>query len=112
MAFDSVTILVVKNRPIYVPNIIAPDNPTQFPNDKFTLFAGPAAERIEILRIFDRWGELVYEGKDMPLGENGGGWDGTFRDKPVMPGVFAFVAYVRFVDQEVIEYTGDVTVKR
>ena len=113
MAIDSVRILVVKDRPIYIPNIISPDNPQSFPNDKFTLFAGPAAERIELLRIYDRWGELVYQGTDMPLGSDGSqGWDGTFRGKKVNPGVFAFVAYVRFVDHEVIEYTGDVTVKR
>ncbi len=112
-ATDSMRILVVKERPIYIPNIIQPDNPQHFPNDKFTLFAGPAAERIQLLRIFDRWGELVWEGKDMPLGNDGSqGWDGTFRGKKVNPGVYAFVAYVRFVDQEVIEYTGDVTVKR
>jgi hypothetical protein len=113
MATDSVRIIVVKNRPIYIPNIIQPDNPTQFGNDKFTLFAGPAAERIELLRIYDRWGELLYQERDMPLGaDSGNGWDGTFRGKKVNPGVYAFVATVRFVDQVVIEYTGDVTVKR
>jgi hypothetical protein len=113
MSIDSVRIIVVKDRPIYLPNIISPDNPQQFPNDKFTLFAGPAAERIELLRIFDRWGELVWEGRDMPLGNDGSqGWDGTFRGKRVNPGVFTFIAFVRFVDQEVLEYSGDVTVKR
>jgi CHU_C Type IX secretion signal domain len=112
-ATDSLRIIVVKDRPIYLPNIIRPDNPQHFPNDKFTIFAGPAAERIELLRIYDRWGELVWEDRDMPLNSDGSqGWNGTFRGKKVNPGVFAFVAYIRFVDKEVIQYTGDVTVER
>jgi SprB repeat/CHU_C Type IX secretion signal domain len=112
-AVDSARIIVVKDRPLYIPNIIQPDNPQYYPNDKFTLFGGPAAERIESLRIYDRWGELVWEDFDLPLGaDSGDGWPGTFRNKKVNPGVFAFVAKVRFVDKVVLEYGGDVTVKR
>lgn len=113
MSVDTATIIVVKERPIYLPNVITPDDQSVWPNDRFTIFSGPAAERIELLRIYDRWGELVYEERDLPLGaDTGRGWDGTFRDKKVNPGVFAFVAYVRFVDQEVLEYSGSVTVVR
>jgi len=108
-AFDSVRVLVRDERPIYVPNVIAPDKP--FPNNYFTLFGGPAAERIELLRIYDRWGSLVFEARDIPLNDPYLGWDGQFRGEPV-DGVFAFYALVRFVDQQQILYEGSVTVVR
>ncbi|MBK6932541.1 MAG: gliding motility-associated C-terminal domain-containing protein [Saprospirales bacterium] len=109
MAFDTVRILVRRNRPIYVPNVFAPDKP--FPNDHFTLFGGPAAVSIQLLRIYDRWGSLVFETRDIPLGEPNYGWDGTYKGE-LMSGVFAFYATVLFVDQQELTYEGNVTVVR
>jgi hypothetical protein len=109
MAFDTVTIRVRKERPVFFPNIFGPDSP--YPNDRFTGFSGPAAERISMLRIYDRWGSLVFENRDMALNEPYQGWDGTARGKPV-DGVFAWYALVRFVDGVELEYKGDVTVLR
>ena len=109
MAFDTVNILVNKNRPIYVPNIFAPGKP--FPNDHFTLFGGPAAESIRLMRIYDRWGSLIFETGNINLGEPNLGWNGTYKGKPV-EGVFAFYAYVRFIDQVELLYEGDITVLR
>lgn len=108
MAFDTVRVLVNKNRPIYIPNVIAPD--ANGPNDSFTLYGGPGAERIELLRIYDRWGELVYEAEDIPIGEASLGWRGTFRGKKAPTGVYTFYTYVRFLDQVVVQYEGNLTV--
>lgn len=108
-AFDTVRILVNRDRPIYVPNVFKPDG--AFPNDHFTLFGGPAAVSIELMRIYDRWGSLVFETQDIPLGEPNLGWDGRYKDKDVS-GVFTFYATVRFVDGQVLQYEGSVTVVR
>jgi hypothetical protein len=40
------------------------------------------------------------------------GWDGTFHNKPVQTGVFAWIAEVRFLDDEVERYSGDITLIR
>ncbi|MCC7507171.1 MAG: gliding motility-associated C-terminal domain-containing protein [Saprospiraceae bacterium] len=110
MALDTVRVKVRKDRPIYAPNAFAPDNPGL--NDHFTLFGGPAAERILLLRVYDRWGSLIFEGKDLDLGELNQGWDGTYRGDPVNNGVFTWYALVRFVDHVEVPYEGDVTVIR
>ncbi len=109
MASDTVRILVSDNRPIYVPNVFAPGKP--YPNDHFTLFGGPAAQNIALLRVYDRWGSLVFETHDIPLSDPGRGWDGTYKGDEVT-GVFTFYASVRFVDQKEVEYKGSVTVVR
>ena len=109
MGSDTLRILVNKNRPIYVPNVFAPDKP--YPNDHFTLFGGPAAQAINLLRVYDRWGSLIFETRNIELGNPELGWNGTYKGDEVN-GVFTFYASVRFVDQEDVEYKGSVTVVR
>ena len=109
MAFDTVTIRVKKDRPVFFPNIFAPDKP--YPNDHFTGFGGPAAEQISLLRIYDRWGSLIYENQDFVLNDPNFGWDGTAKGEKV-EGVFVWYALVRFIDGAELQYEGDVTVIR
>ena len=111
LATASVRVVVVKDRPVYIPNVFSPDGNGL--NDGFTLFAGPAVAQIERLQIFDRWGGMVYngEGPFMP-NEPSLGWDGRFNGSPVNSGVFVYKIDVRFLDGEVITYAGDVTVVR
>ncbi len=110
IAMDSVTIFVIKNRPIYIPTAISPNGDGI--NDSFTLFGGPAARQISRLRIFDRWGALVFDRSNLPMGREEYGWDGTFKGRPVNPGVFVFMASIEFIDGQTILYEGDVTVVR
>lgn len=109
MAFDTVNIRVNKLRPVYFPNVFAPDKP--YPNDHFTGFSGPAAEKITLLRIYDRWGALIFERADFDLNEPNLGWDGLYKGEK-MTGVFAWYALVRFIDQVELQYEGSVTVVR
>ena len=109
MASDTVRIRVNAKRPVYFPNVFAPDKP--FPNDHFTGFSGPAAEQFSLLRIYDRWGELIFERQDFPLNEPNFGWDGLYKGQKVI-GVFTGYALVRFVDQVELLYEGSVTVVR
>ena len=107
-AVDEVTIFVNKVRPIYIPNAFSP-NYDGF-NDFFTAFGGPAARQIKELRVFNRWGALVYEATEIPLSEPTLGWDGTFKGKDLPPDVFAYYLIVEFIDDEDVLYEGDVTI--
>jgi gliding motility-associated-like protein len=109
-AIDSVTIFVRDVRPIYIPNAFSP-NDDGF-NDFFTVFGGPAAASIQTLRIFNRWGGMVYEANDIPLNDEQLGWDGRFKGEKMGSGVFAFFAEVAFIDGVVRLYEGDVTLVR
>ena len=107
---DEVTIRVNIERPVHAPNIFSPNNDGS--NEFFNLFAGPGASRIENLYIFDRWGNRIYRGQNIMLNEYNEGWDGTINGTPVNPGVFTWLAEVRFIDDEVFSYAGDITVIR
>ncbi|RMG84564.1 MAG: hypothetical protein D6714_07665 [Bacteroidetes bacterium] len=107
---DSLTVFVVKNYPVYVPNAFSPNNDGT--NDRFTLFGGPAVEQIRSLKIFSRWGSMVFEGYNLQINNPAQGWDGTFNGQKMNPAVFAYVAEVAFIDGEVIVFKGDVTLVR
>ena len=109
VAYDTVTIRVNKARPIYFPNVFTPED--SYPNDHFTGFGGPAAEQISLLRIYDRWGSLIYENQNFSLNEPNFGWNGTVKGQKV-EGVFAWYAMVRFIDGAELLYKGDITVVR
>jgi gliding motility-associated-like protein len=107
---DTVTVRVNANYQIYTPNIFSPNEDGN--NDFFPVFGNIAADAIEEMIIFDRWGNKVYESQSMILNDRTSGWDGRFGDKLVNPGVFTWIAKVRFIDQEVVTFTGDITVLR
>ncbi len=110
-AYDTVHVKVSKKRPVYFPNIFKPEQATQFGNDYFTGYAGPAVRQINFLRVYDRWGSLVFERNDFQPNDPYLGWDGTFKGEK-MYGVFTWYAVVGFLDGRDVEFSGDVTVLR
>ncbi|MFK7932912.1 MAG: PKD domain-containing protein, partial [Saprospiraceae bacterium] len=109
-ATDAIRIQVAKPRPVYIPTAFSPNGDGA--NDHFYLFADNSASEIISLRIYDRWGELMYEGLNVPFGDEQLGWDGNFLGKPMKPAIFAYVAEVAFIDGEVRIYDGDVALLR
>jgi large repetitive protein len=107
-ATDEITITVLTEKNVYIPNSFSPNNDGA--NDAFTAYGGNAIDKIQLMRIFDRWGELVYEGAE--LAPNDKGWDGTMRDREMNNNVFVYYIQVRFIDGEVLTFTGDVTMVR
>ncbi len=107
---DSATIIVQPNRDVFVPNIFSPDDDGD--NEIFTVYGGPEVLIVRNLWVYSRWGELVFQHEGLAANDEQGGWDGTFRGKPLSPGVFAWVAEVEFLDGVVVQYEGTVTIVR
>ncbi len=108
--FDNMIVEVRDVRPIYIPNVISPNNDGN--NDLFHIFGNAAAVEITEIRIFNRWGAVIYEEQNLPLGQNSRGWDGTFKGQQLTSDVFAFYAIIRFIDDKEILYEGDITIMR
>jgi gliding motility-associated-like protein len=113
-ASDSLTIFVEIVRPYFAPNVITTNGDNL--NDIFTIYGGPGLKAIITLEVYDRWGELVYKGENFPPGEEGimmgFGWNGVFKSRPMNPGVFAFKARLRYIDDEEIVVSGSFTIIR
>ncbi|MBK8556890.1 MAG: gliding motility-associated C-terminal domain-containing protein [Lewinellaceae bacterium] len=96
---------------LYFPNVIQPSSGV--PNGYFTLYTGLEQEvRIDALRIYDRWGELVFARLDFDPNKPELGWNGLIDGNDALPGVYVYVAVLRLPDGEVLIKSGDVTVIR
>ena len=110
-AFDELLLSVIKKRPIYIPNVFSPTDHNGV-NDFFTIYGNQSAVVIKELKIFNRWGDLMFQASNIPLNKDDVGWDGTWRSQRLQPDVFAFFAIIKFIDGEEVIYKGDVTIVR
>ncbi|MEZ5031388.1 MAG: gliding motility-associated C-terminal domain-containing protein [Saprospiraceae bacterium] len=109
-ATDYVIIVVKKDTKVYIPNAFSPDG--DIINDNFTLFGDDKVKRIISMKIFDRWGGLMFQGDDIPPNDPQYGWDGTTKGQPVELGVYVYMFIVEFTDGRQEVFSGDVTVTK
>ncbi len=109
---DSLHIIdvIVLPRHVYVPNIFHPNDDGD--NDYLSVFSDASLAVVRRFSVYDRWGELVFEKRDMLPNQESAGWDGEFRGRLVNAGVFIWVAELEFVDGWKRTISGDVTVIR
>ncbi|MFT5600549.1 MAG: gliding motility-associated-like protein [Flavobacteriales bacterium] len=88
---------------VFVPNAFTPNSDgkndvlrVRGNNIEFTLF-----------RVYDRWGELVFETNDQSIG-----WDGTFKEKDCDPAVFVYYLDGVCIDGEEFLMKGNVSLIR
>ncbi|MCC6461753.1 MAG: gliding motility-associated C-terminal domain-containing protein [Saprospiraceae bacterium] len=112
-ASGTITVNIDPNRNVYVPNVFHPGNPKGI-NDHFNPIVGLGVEKVNYMRIYDRWGTQMYEREEFFPDNNNfaEGWDGRYKGDYVNPAVFIYVIEVSFLDGRVLLYRGDVTVIR
>ncbi|MCB0705346.1 MAG: gliding motility-associated C-terminal domain-containing protein [Saprospiraceae bacterium] len=111
VAADSVYVEVIKTRKVYIPTAFSPNYDGI--NDQFLIFGVyPNVIQIDQLVIFDRWGEKVFDRQNFEANIPALGWDGTFRGKKQSPGIYTYLARIRFLDNEVILYKGNISLVR
>jgi gliding motility-associated-like protein len=89
---DSITFKVFcENTQVYIPNAFTPDNDGL--NDKFMVRAS-GIQLVKSFRIFNRWGELVFEKTNFQPNDPANGWDGKIRGIIQGPDVFVYTVEV------------------
>jgi gliding motility-associated-like protein len=108
---DLVTINAEKNRPVFVATGFSPNGDMR--NDLLFVQAREGVQ-LEVLyfRIFDRWGELIFENKDFAPNLPEEGWDGHYRGKPLQPGVYIWHIGVLYPDGLEDSFSGQSTIIR
>jgi gliding motility-associated-like protein len=86
-----------------VPNAFSPNGDGS--NDIFFV-RGVAIKNMD-LKIFNRWGEVVFHTTDQNVG-----WDGTFNGKPQEMESYAFVLHVEFYGGTTMDKKGNITLLR
>ncbi len=107
---DLIRVNVEKPRVAMVPTGFTPNN--DLTNDLLVVH-GMEGTLVKTFRIFDRWGELLYEDKDFYVNDTARGWDGTFRGKPMNGGVYVWYLEVEYpYDKAEATFRGQTTLIR
>ncbi len=104
---DTTFVSILLNPPVlFIPNVFTPNGDGA--NDFFEVFGNLPSLRYMEVKVFDRWGEKVFESNDHNFK-----WDGTFKGKPMQPAVFVYVINAAFVNEsESRIWKGSVTLMR
>jgi gliding motility-associated-like protein len=89
--------------PVYIPNSFTPNGDGN--NDLFQLY-GQSIKTVD-LKIFNRWGELVYQ-----TNSQFSGWDGTYKGQLQLPQVFTYAVNVTFLNDKKFDARGTITLVR
>jgi gliding motility-associated-like protein len=96
--------VICSDQVIYIPNAFTPDGDEV--NPVFKTY-GTGIQELIFLRIYNRWGELVFETADLSKG-----WDGTHRGKLQEPGVYVYYLEAICTTGQTISKQGNVSLIR
>ena len=102
-ASDSARIIVKSNPKFFIPNSFTPNGDGN--NDVFEIYGEDI--KTVVLRVFNRWGEKVFESSNQF-----NGWDGTYKGIIQTPDVFTYDAQITFLDNTKTEQHGSITLIR
>lgn len=97
------TVTVIDQGRVIAPTAFSPNGNGQ--NDTY-LITGTQIQQFN-LRIYNRWGQLVFETNDINEG-----WDGKFKNEKQPVSVFVYVLEATFFSQETVIKSGNITLIR
>jgi len=104
MATDSLMITVDQKFNLWIPTAFSPNNDGI--NDAIGI-ATKGIKKLDVFRIYNRWGEKVYEANNVESS-----WDGNYRSVPQATGVYMFYAVgITYLD-EPFHKKGNITLIR
>lgn len=105
-ARDRVTVFVICNGAnIFIPNTFSPNGDGT--NDVFYP-RGTGVFKIKSLRLYTRWGELIFEKSNFDANNPSYGWDGTNKGMQLTPDVFIYTLEVVCDNGSVLTHRGNI----
>jgi len=99
-------IVLCQNSNLFIPNTFSPNGDGK--NDVFYP-RGIGLGKVKFLRVFNRWGQPVFERMNFQVNDPLSGWDGTFHGKKALPDVYVFQAEIFCGNGEIITLNGNVS---
>jgi gliding motility-associated-like protein len=91
---------------VFIPNTFSPNNDGM--NDIFFI-RGIGLYKVRSLRIFNRWGEMVFSKYDFMANDPASGWDGRYKGARLLTDVFVYIAEIVCGSGTVIPYNGNIS---
>lgn len=110
VARDEITINVIcSGSNVFIPNTFSPNNDGM--NDVFYP-RGNGLFKIKSFRVFNRWGQVVFEKTNTTPNNATDGWDGKINGKPLNSDVYVYIIEVLCANNMVIPFKGNITLIR
>lgn len=100
---DTVIVEVEESFVLFIPDAFSPNNDSF--NDE--LFVRGVGLENFVFKLYDRWGEMVFETSDVNIG-----WNGIYKNVALNEGVFVYVFEGNFIGQETFVQKGNITLHR
>lgn len=109
-AQDTMTVFVTcGGGNVFIPNTFSPNGDGM--NDVFYP-RGKGVAQVKSFRVFNRWGQLVFERYNFNVNDRSSGWDGSVGGQKLPPDVFVYICEVVCENDQVLLFKGDVTLLR
>ncbi|QQR98336.1 MAG: gliding motility-associated C-terminal domain-containing protein [Sphingobacteriales bacterium] len=104
---DSINVGINCKNEIWVPNAFTPNGDGM--NDIFYVRGNAKNVRIDLLVIYDRWGNKLFETGNIVPDNKTLGWDGTYKGKKQQVEAYGYYIKVSYLNGEKQEIKGNVT---
>ena len=98
--------LVCNGANVFIPNTFSPNGDGT--NDIFYP-RGIGLFRIKTMRVFNRWGEVIYERSSFMPNDASAGWNGTFKGLKLTPDVYVYTIEIICDNSSTLTFKGNVT---
>ncbi|MFN3939085.1 MAG: gliding motility-associated C-terminal domain-containing protein, partial [Chitinophagales bacterium] len=109
IASDNIYVYVLPypENAVFIPNAFTPNG--DLLNDYLFAYS-PNLVNIQVMEVFDRWGNIIYRRENLSPTDIALGWNGTINGKKANAGVYAYTMTVEYENGEVKIHAGNVTV--
>jgi len=98
-------VVLCKDANFYVPNTFSPNGDGS--NDRFYP-RGKGLYLIRAMRVFNRWGEVVFENRNFAANDALAGWDGKYKGNRAQPDVYVYQVEIQCDNGEIIKLSGNI----
>jgi gliding motility-associated-like protein len=98
-----ITVTVDQALPLFIPNVFTPNGDGA--NDTWSVIS--QAVKLFSLKVFNRWGEKVFESESTSQS-----WDGTYQGQPLPPGTYTYQGNIVYLNNNTLPLKGTVTLLR
>jgi gliding motility-associated-like protein len=95
---------------IFLPTAFSPNNDGA--NDYFSVFASGCVRKVLKMKLFNRWGVMVFSKENFLPNNEKNGWDGMMNDTQLPPDVYVYAIELELGDGKTKVFSGDVTLLR
>ncbi len=97
---------------VYIPNAFMPGPDNATGANKIFMVRGTGIKQVKSFRVYNRWGQVVFEKANIAANNPNFGWDGTIQGKLASPDIYVYTCEAVCENGVVFTYKGNVALMK